>query len=378
MHHAIPFNKPALVGQELHYIHQAVLNGKLSGNGAFTQRCQQFFEERYGIAKALLTTSGTAALELAALLLNLEPGDEVIVPSYTFTSTANAFVLRGAKVVFADSQAHHPNLNVEHVASLITPRTRAIVPVHYAGDAVAMDRLLALAEQHNLWIIEDAAQAIESRWQQRPLGTIGHLAAFSFHETKNISAGEGGLLAINDPRLAERAEILWEKGTNRAAFFRGQAAKYEWVDVGSSFLPSELNAAYLWAQLEQLELVQQRRQDLWRRYHAALGPLAKAGYFTLPPTPAQATPNFHLVYLVCRSQTERDALIAFLSRRHILAVFHYQPLHASPYYTRLCYQALPLPNAERFGRCLVRLPLFHDLTPGEQEYIIQSVRDFYC
>lgn len=372
----IPFNKPALVGRELEYIQQAVRNGKLSGNGVFTQQCQHFFEQRYGIQKALLTTSGTDALELAALLLDLQPGDEVIVPSYTFTSTANAFVLRGARIVFADSQPHHPNLDADHVARLITPRTRAIVPVHYAGDAAPFEKLLALAEEHDLWVVEDAAQAIEGRWQHRPLGTIGHLAAFSFHETKNISAGEGGLLAINDAQLLERAEILWEKGTNRAAFFRGEAARYEWVDVGSSFLPSELNAAYLWAQLEQLEFVQQRRQALWQRYHTALLPLAEAGYFALPAAPPDATPNYHLAYLVCRTQPERDQLIAHLGARSILAVFHYQPLHASPYHTRH-NPAVSLPHAERFGRCLVRLPLFHDLQEAEQACVIQALYDFY-
>jgi dTDP-4-amino-4,6-dideoxygalactose transaminase len=372
----IPFNRPALVGQELTYIQQAVHNGKLSGNGAFTQRCQQFFEQRYGIYKALLTTSGTDALELAALLLDIQPGDEVIMPSYTFPSTANAFILRGAHIVFADSQPNHPNLDADHVARLITSRTRAIVPVHYAGDAAPLEKLLQLTKQHGLWMVEDAAQAIESRWQHRHLGTVGHLAAFSFHETKNISAGEGGLLAINDARLLERAEIPWEKGTNRAAFFRGEAAQYEWIDVGSSFLPSELNAAYLWAQLEQLEFVQCRRQQLWERYHAALRPLAQAGSFFLPFALPDTTPNYHLAYLVCRSQSERDQLITYLAAQGILAVFHYQPLHASPYYTRHT-PATVLPYAERFGCCLVRLPLFHDLSFSEQDHIIWSVQKFY-
>ncbi|KAA9332278.1 dTDP-4-amino-4,6-dideoxygalactose transaminase [Hymenobacter busanensis] len=373
----IPFNRPHLAGPELMYIQQAVAAGKLSGNGQFTQRCQRFFEQQYGIGKALLTTSGTAALEMAALLLNLQPGDEVIVPSYTFTSTANAFVLRGARIVFADSCADHPNLDPAEVARLITPRTRAIVPVHYAGAACDMDALLALARQHGLWVVEDAAQAIEGYYRGKRLGTLGHLAAFSFHETKNISAGEGGLLAVNDPQLAARAEIIWEKGTNRAAFFRGEAARYEWVDIGSSFLPSELNAAYLWAQLEALADIQRRREHLWRRYAEAFEPLRDAGYFELLPVPAGATSNWHLFAVVCRSQTERDALLAYLTSQHILAVFHYLPLHASPFY-HARHDGRPLPHAERFGRCLVRLPLFYDLTPEQQDRVVAAVLAFYA
>ncbi|SET75555.1 dTDP-4-amino-4,6-dideoxygalactose transaminase [Hymenobacter actinosclerus] len=373
----IPFNRPHLAGPELEYIRQAAAAGKLSGNGEFTRRCQQFFEQQYGIAKALLTTSGTAALEMAALLLDIQPDDEVIVPSYTFTSTANAFVLRGARIVFADSCPDHPNLDVAQLEALITPRTRAIVPVHYGGQACDMAALLALAERHNLWVVEDAAQAIEASYQGRSLGTFGHLAAFSFHETKNLSAGEGGLLAVNDPRLAARAEIIWEKGTNRAAFARGEAARYEWVDVGSSFLPSELNAAYLWAQLESRKIIQQRRQQLWERYAAALGPLAAAGTFQLLPAPPIGTqPNWHLFALCCSSRTERDALLAYLLRHHILAVFHYLPLHASPYYAPR-HDGRLLPNADRFGQTLIRLPLYHDLQFEQQDRIIRCIENFY-
>ncbi|AHJ96413.1 dTDP-4-amino-4,6-dideoxygalactose transaminase [Hymenobacter swuensis] len=372
----IPFNQPHLAGPELEYIRQAVAAGKLSGNGWFTQRCQQFFEQQYGIPKALLTTSGTDALEMAALLLNIQPGDEVIVPSYTFTSTANAFVLRGARIVFADSLPEHPNLDVACLEALITPRTRAIVPVHYGGTACNMAGIMALAAQHGLWVVEDAAQAIEATYHNRPLGTFGHLAAFSFHETKNLSAGEGGLLAVNDPELAARAEIIWEKGTNRAAFARGEAARYEWVDVGSSFLPSELNAAYLWAQLENRQAIQQQRQRLWKTYESALTPLAAAGCFQLLPVSAEGQPNWHLFALLCRTETEREALLAYLRARHILAVFHYLPLHSSPYYTAR-HDGRPLPHAIRFGQTLVRLPLYHDLHPEQQQRVVAAIHAFY-
>ncbi|GGF20424.1 dTDP-4-amino-4,6-dideoxygalactose transaminase [Hymenobacter cavernae] len=374
--HSIPFNKPYLSGKELTYIQEAVTNGKLSGNGEFTRRCHAFFEQQYGIRKALLTTSGTAALEMAALLLNLQPGDEVIVPSFTFTSTANAFVLRGARIVFADSSPDHPNLDVRQLASLITPRTRAIVPVHYAGVACDMNPILELAEKHNLAVVEDAAQAVDSFYGTKPLGTLGHLAAFSFHETKNIIAGEGGMLAINDERYVARAEILWEKGTNRAAFFRGEAAKYQWMDIGSSFLPSELNAAYLWAQLEQLTAIMRQRQRQWSYYYEALAPLAAAGFFRLPVVPAYAQHNWHIFYLLCRSPAERTALIHHLAAHQILAVFHYQPLHASPFY-HPHHDGRALPHAARYAQHLVRLPLFFELSADDQHRIIRAIQLFY-
>lgn len=375
--HFIPFNQPHLVGPELEYIRQAIALGKLSGNGEFTRRCQQFFEQHYGIHKALLTTSGTAALEMAALLLDIRPGDEVIIPSYTFTSTANAFVLRGARIIFADSHPEHPNLDVAQLEPLITARTRVIVPVHYGGQPpTGLPALLALAERYNLWVVEDAAQAIEARYRDRPLGTFGHLAAFSFHETKNLNAGEGGLLAINDPRLAIRAEIIWEKGTNRAAFARGEAARYEWVDIGSSFLPSEMNAAYLWAQLEAREAIQQRRQQLWQYYQDALAPLAAIGAYQLLPTLPETHPNWHLFALLCQNETERDALLAHLRHHRILAVFHYLPLHRSPYYAAR-HDGRPLPHADRFGETLVRLPLYHELQPEQQQRVVRAIKVFY-
>lgn len=373
----IPFNKPHLVGPELEYIRQAVAAGKLSGNGEFTRLCQQFFEQQYGIYKALLTTSGTAALEMAALLLDIQPGDEVIVPSYTFTSTANAFVLRGARIVFADSCPDHPSLDITQLEALITARTRAIVPVHYGGQPPTdLPALLALAERYGLWLVEDAAQAIEARYEGQPLGTFGHLAAFSFHETKNLSSGEGGLLAINDSRLAARAEIIWEKGTNRAAFARGEAARYEWVDIGSSFLPSELNAAYLWAQLEALTAIQIRRQQHWQYYAAALAPLTDSGAFKLLPAIVGAQPNWHLFAIICRNQVERDALLTHLRQQGILAVFHYLSLHRSPYYASQ-HDGRPLPHADHFSQTLVRLPLYHDLQPEQQQRVVHVIKRFY-
>ncbi|MCB2379732.1 dTDP-4-amino-4,6-dideoxygalactose transaminase [Hymenobacter sp. BT635] len=373
----IPFNKPFIAGQELTYIQEAVARGKLSGNGYFTQQSQQFLKARYDLQHALLTTSGTAALEMAALLLDIRPGDEVIVPSFTFTSTANAFVLRGAKIVFADSLPNHPNLDVDQVAALVTPRTRAIVPVHYAGVACDMAPLLALAQTHkDLFIVEDAAQGIESFYHAQPLGAVGHLAAFSFHETKNIICGEGGLLAINDPVFAARAEILWEKGTNRAAFFRGEVARYQWVDIGSSFLPSELNAAYLWGQLQQLPQIQTRRMAQWHRYYEALQELARQGCCALPFVPTYARHNAHIFYLLCNNQRERDALIQHLGQQQILAVSHYQPLHASPFY-QAQHDGRPLPHATAHAGRLVRLPLYYELSESDQQRVLTAIYQFY-
>ncbi|SNR70139.1 dTDP-4-amino-4,6-dideoxygalactose transaminase [Hymenobacter mucosus] len=372
----IPFNKPYLSGSELHNIAEAVSAGKLSGNGIFTQRCHRFFEEEYGFARALLTNSGTAALEMAALLLHLQPGDEVILPSFTFTSTANAFLLRGATLVFADSSPEHPNIDPAEIARLITPRTRAIVVVHYAGVACDMDFISSLVSQHNLILIEDAAQAIESYHGSRRLGTIGHLAAFSFHETKNISAGEGGLLAINDNQFAERAEILWEKGTNRAAFSRGETAKYEWVDIGSSFLPSELTAAFLCAQLDNRLRISKRRLQQWNVYQQALAPLMSLGVkLPLIPSYAQAH-NAHIFYLLCRSPKERDLLIHHLRAHHILAIFHYQPLHTSPFFEH-AYTGPPLPNTVYYAQHLLRLPLYYELSEEQQVCIAEQVLAFY-
>ena len=369
----IPFNLPHLTGKEAHYMYQAVYKGKLSGNGEYTKQCQQFFENRYGFKKCLLTTSCTDALEMAAILCDIQPGDEVIVPSYTFVSSAMAFVRQGAKIVFADSMERNPNLDAEKIESLITPRTKVIVPVHYAGVACDMDSIMDIAERYSLLVVEDAAQAIDSFYKGRPLGSMGHLSAFSFHETKNIISGEGGMLAINDECFIRRAEIIWEKGTNRAEFFRGEVNKYGWVDVGSSFLPSEVVAAFLWAQLESLEDIQQKRKLLWNKYYELLKPLADNGRFRLPDIPDYAVNNAHMFYLVCNSLAERTALIQKLKDNDILAVFHYLSLHSSPYYQDK-HDGRALPNCDRYADCLVRLPMYYDLNIEDVERVYDVIK----
>lgn len=374
----IPFNKPFLTGKEAHYMYQAVYTGKLSGNGVFTKKCQAFFEQKYGFKKALMTTSCTDALEMAAILCDVKPGDEVIVPSYTFVSSALAFVRQGAKIVFADSCANNPNIDADKIESLITDKTKVIVPVHYAGVACDMDKIMEIAQKYNLLVVEDAAQSIDSYYKGRPLGSIGHLAAFSFHETKNVISGEGGLLAINDERFIRRSEIIWEKGTNRSEFFRGEVNKYGWVDTGSSFLPSETISAFLYAQLENLDMIQNRRKDIWQQYYKGLCPLEKEGYFTLPNIPEYATNNAHMFYLVCRSIEERSALIKHLKDNGVGAVFHYLSLHQSDYY-RNNYSYIPdLPNCDRFADCLVRLPMFYELKDEEISLIIGLIGNFYA
>lgn len=361
----IPFNKPYLTGNETKYIEDAVKSGKISGNGKYTKMCQDFFEKNYGFKKCLLTTSCTDALEMAAILLNIQPEDEVIMPSYTFVSTANAFVLRGAKIVFADSMENHPNIDATKIESLITSKTKAIVPVHYAGISCDMDTIMDLAKKYNLFVVEDAAQAIDSYFMgkdgtKKALGSIGHLAAFSFHETKNIISGEGGMLAINDPQFIERAEIIWEKGTNRSAFFRGEINKYGWVDIGSSFLPSEIVAAFLWAQLENLENIQNQRKKHWNKYYESLQNWALENDVQLPFVPNYATNNAHMFYLVCHSLEQRNQLIEKLKNNNILAVFHYISLHKSPFYVEK-HDGRTLPKTDEFTDKLVRLPLFYEL-----------------
>ena len=368
----IPFNLPNLTGKEAHYMYQAVYNGKLSGNGEFTKRCQHFFEEKYGFKKCLLTTSCTDALEMAAILCNVQPGDEVIVPSYTFVSSALAFVRQGARIVFADSMKRNPNIDAEQIEALITPKTKVIAPVHYAGVACDMDRIMEIAEKHRLLVVEDAAQAIDSYYKGRPLGTIGHLSAFSFHETKNIISGEGGMLGINDERFIRRAEIIWEKGTNRAEFFRGEVNKYGWCDIGSSFLPSEVVAAFLWAQLEHLDDIQNKRKLLWNKYYEFLKPLAAHGQFGLPDIPDYATNNAHMFYLVCNSLAERSALIKKLKENDILAVFHYLSLHSSEFYKNK-HDGRVLPECDRYADCLMRLPMYYDLSIEDVEKICEAI-----
>ena len=357
-------------------MYQAVYNGKLSGNGEFTKRCQRFFEEKYGFKKCLLTTSCTDALEMAAILCDIHPGDEVIVPSYTFVSSALAFVRAGAKIVFADSMKRNPNIDAEQIEALITPKTKVIVPVHYAGVACDMDRIMEIAERHNLLVVEDAAQAIDSYYKGKPLGTIGHLSAFSFHETKNIISGEGGMLGINDPRFIRRAEIIWEKGTNRAEFFRGEVNKYGWCDIGSSFLPSEVVAAFLWAQLESLDDIQTKRKLLWNKYYELLKPLAGKGWFCVPDIPDYATNNAHMFYLVCNNLAERTALIKKLKENNVLAVFHYLSLHSSEYYKDK-HDGRSLPECDRYADCLVRLPMYYDLNESDVVMICELLKDEY-
>lgn len=372
----IPFNKPYLTGKETHYIYDAVNSGKISGNGKYTQMCQDFFQKKYGFKKVLLTTSCTDALEMAAILANIGPGDEVIVPSYTFVSTAIAFIRQGAKIIFADSYSDNPNIDADKIEALITEKTKAIVPVHYAGVACDMDKIMELAAKYNLLVIEDAAQAIDSFYTgkdgvKRALGSIGHLAAFSFHETKNIISGEGGMLTINDERFIHRAEIIWEKGTNRAEFFRGEVNKYGWVDTGSSFLPSEVIAAFLWAQIENIDTIQSKRKLIWEKYLEGLKK-NKSEIFNLPVIPQYATNNAHMFYLVCKDVNYRTTLISKLKENGFHAVFHYLSLHSSEFYKEK-HDNRVLSNSDKFSDCLVRLPMYYELELSTIECIVETI-----
>ncbi len=368
----IPFNKPYLHGRELVYIAEAVASGKISGDGIFSRRCHQFFEKRYGMHKSLLTTSCTDALEMCALLLDIGPEDEVIVPSFTFVSSANAFALRGARLVFADSEVDNPNISVDQIEALITPHTKVIVVVHYAGVACDMDPILSIAAEHGIVVVEDAAQAIDSYYRGRPLGTLGELGAFSFHETKNVISGEGGLLSINHPRHAARAEIIREKGTNRSSFFRGEVDKYGWVDIGSSFLPSDIVAAYLYAQLENLETIQARRKAIWNRYASHFSEVLPRYGVSLPKVPDWATNNAHMFYLMTRNLAQRGSLIGNLREQGIQAVFHYLSLHASPFFKQR-HDGRLLPNSDRFTDCLVRLPLYYEMSDSDVDRVSEEV-----
>ncbi|WP_323756881.1 dTDP-4-amino-4,6-dideoxygalactose transaminase [Roseivirga sp.] len=370
----IPFNKPYLTGKEAHYTYQAVNSGKISGNGIYTQKCHEFFENRFGFAKCLLTTSCTDALEMAAILLDIKAGDEVIMPSYTFVSTANAFVLRGAKIIFCDSRTDHPGMDESQIEKLITSRTRAIVVVHYAGVACDMDIVMGIADRYQLFVVEDAAQAIDSYYKNKPLGGIGHLAAFSFHETKNIISGEGGMLVVNAPEFQERAEVIWEKGTNRSAFFRGEVDKYNWVDIGSSFLPSEIISAFLYAQLENLKDIQNRRKQHWNQYKRELSG-ANLNEIQLPHLPSYASNNAHMFYLVCENGQLRDELIKFLKNSGVYAVFHYLSLHKSPFYSSK-YDGNDLPEADKYSDNVVRLPLYYELKVNQITKITQLIIQF--
>jgi dTDP-4-amino-4,6-dideoxygalactose transaminase len=365
---SIPFNRPNSTSLERQYIVEALDGGKLSGDGPFTKACHQYFEQHYGFRKTLLTTSCTDALEMAALLLNVMPGDEVIMPSYTFVSTANAFILRGAKIVFADSEKNNPNISYEQIAALITPFTKVIVVVHYAGVACDMDPILSLAAKYGIKVVEDAAQAIDSFYKERPLGGLGDFGTFSFHETKNISSGEGGLLIINDQNAVERAEIIREKGTNRSAFFRGETDKYGWVDVGSSFLPSDILAAFLKGQLERTEEIQTRRKQIWKHYWNRLITAAPPTGALLPVIPNWASNNAHMFYLVCRDVKHRTTVIEYMRSKGIQATFHYQSLHKSAYFMNNS-DGRVLPNCDRFADCLMRLPLYFDMTDDEVDQV---------
>ena len=372
----IPFNKPHLTGNETDYIRESVLSGKISGDGIYTKKCHQYFESKYGFKKVMLTTSCTDALEMCAILLDIKPGDEVIAPSYTFVSTVNAFVLRGAKIIFTDSSALNPNIDVNDIEGLITPKTKAIIVVHYAGIACDMDKVMQLADKHKLFVVEDAAQAIDSYYKGKPLGSIGHLSTFSFHETKNIISGEGGMLVVNDERFIKRAEIIREKGTNRSSFFRGEIDKYGWVDIGSSFLPSDIIAAFLYAQIENIDSIQARRKEIWNRYHDELKYLEDNGSISLPHIPDYATNNAHMFYIVCRSLTERSELIARLKENQVMAVFHYISLHKSPYYIN-SHDGRELPMSDLYTDNLLRLPFYYGLEKIEQEKVIDLIKGFY-
>jgi len=369
----IPFNKPFIAGKELYYIAQAVTYGNIAGDGHFTKACSRLFEERLGIRKVLMTPSCTAALEMAAMLCNLEPGDEVIMPSFTFVSTANAFVRVGAKPVFVDIRPDTLNIDDALIEEAITDRTRVIVPVHYAGVGCEMDRIMTIAEQYNLIVVEDAAQGVNAFYNNRALGSIGHLGCYSFHETKNYICGEGGALCINDERFIDRAEIIRDKGTNRQQFFRGEVDKYTWVEVGSSYVPREIVCAFLYGQLEQLDEIAARRQEIYRFYQQQLTPLEAQGLLQLPQIPEDCQSNYHMFYALLPDAATRNALLTHLKSQGIHAVFHYVPLHASPMGRQFGYQEGDLPVTEDLAARLVRLPMYYEITMEEQRYVTDVI-----
>lgn len=369
----IPFNKPHMTGKELWYISQAHASAHLAGDGTFTKKCHAWLEQNTGCQKALLTHSCTAALEIAAMLADIRPGDEVIMPSYTFVSTANAFVLRGGVPVFVDIRPDTLNIDETKIEAAITERTRAIVPVHYAGVSCEMDKIMEIARRHNLLVIEDAAQGIMSTYKGRPLGSIGHIGALSFHETKNIIAGEAGALLINDPRFVEKAEIIREKGTNRSQFFRGQVDKYTWVEVGSSYLPGEITAAFLWAQMEEADVITRRRLDVWANYHQWFASLEKAGKVQRPTVPRECVHNAHMYYLMFPDLEKRSKVIERLKSKGIQTVFHYIPLHSSPVGKELGRALGDMRHTDAAGERLLRLPLWLGLEPDLADVIAEIV-----
>ncbi len=369
MNELIKFNIPYFSGKEKIFVQEAIENKKISGDGPFTQKCQLFFEKRYGFKKVFLTTSCTDALEMTSILLNIKDGDEVILPSYTFVSTANAFLLRGAKLIFADSGNDNPNIDVKTIESLITPKTKALVIMHYAGIACDMDEIMILVKKHNLFLVEDAALGLDSFYKGKALGSFGHLSTFSFHDTKNIYCGEGGMLVINDEQFIKRAEIIREKGTNRSAFFRGEVDKYGWADIGSSFLPSDMLAAFLWAQLEAIELIQTKRVEIWNYYYNALKSLV-----SLPLIDPNKKMNGSIFYFTCKSSDERTTLITHLKNKGIQSSFHYQSLHKSSFFVA---QNKTLINSDKYSDRLLRLPLYPDLTTEQLGTITSAVIDFF-
>ena len=373
----IPFNKPFLAGKELYYIAQSVLSGHTAGDGTFTKKCQAFMEEKFGANKILLTHSCTAALEMSAILCEVGPGDEVILPSFTFVSTANAFYLRGAKLVFVDVQQDTLNMDVIQIEDVITDRTRAIVPVHYAGIGCEMNTIMDIAKRHNLYVIEDAAQGVNAKYNNTYLGTMGDIGTYSFHETKNFICGEGGAIVINNEKFIERAEIIREKGTNRSKFFRGEVDKYTWVDIGSSYLPSDLLAAFLYAQLENMDSINSRRGKLFECYYKELIPLVNDGKLRLPYISSECESNSHMFYIILNDEDTRNALMDHLKPRGILAVFHYLPLHLSKVGRSMGYTEGQLPVTESMSGCLLRLPFYYELKQAEQDEIVDAIKDFF-
>lgn len=373
----IPFNRPFLVGKELYYIAQSVLSGHTAGDGLFTEKCHALMEKKFGAKRILLTHSCTAALEMAAILSEIEPGDEVILPSFTFVSTANAFYLRGAKLVFVDIRLDTLNMDETKIEKAITEQTKVITPVHYAGVACEMDTIIDIAHRNNLYVIEDAAQGVNAKYKDKFLGTIGDIGTYSFHETKNFICGEGGAIAINNEKFIERAEIIREKGTDRSKFFRGEVDKYTWVDIGSSYLPSDILAAFLYAQLENMEQINKRRAELLDYYHKALIPLVNDGMLRLPYVSSECQTNSHLFYIILRDENTRNALMDYLQSKGILAVFHYIPLHLSPVGRSMGYTNGQLPVTESMSGRLLRLPFYYDLKQEEQAEVVNAIKDFF-
>lgn len=371
----IPFNKPFCSGKEFEYMKDAVLRGKISGDGFYSEKLHSFMESKFGAKKALFVTSGTAALDMAALLTNVKIGDEVILPSYTFVSTANAFVLRGAKVVFADIEEDTLNIDPSEIERLVTEKTKAIVPVHYAGISCQMDEILKIASENNLLVIEDAAQGVNSMYRNKYLGTIGTIGCYSFHETKNYVCGEGGAILLNDSDLIERAEIIREKGTNRSKFFRGEIDKYTWVDVGSSYIGSDLLAAYLWAQFEMLEEIQSRRKHIFKAYYQGLEPLEEQGLLRLPRIPDYCSPNYHMFYILMPDECARNQMMEYLKQEKINATFHYIPLHLSPMGQSMGYKEGDFPITESLASRIIRLPFYYDLSDKDISRVISTIQE---